>query len=808
MGEAQSDIYIFAQFAPPAAVGEKMIAKIPAKNILTWYDREKKRTFSGRDNNDYDRGDGWTSEVSKNFLNKAYRKLDERFLTNDISNMNGGAFYQHSTHRDGAGIDFKINGEGDNFGDNKFSFNEFELIRNFVKAGAGSLGYERYIDIRSNSGRGTSDGGYQRGIIATQNLASGKSFVDYACINNKPASNYIRNGKGHFDHWHVDVTDQRLSSLRLKDGEEGQSSEIPYSVKMIQNKDGNKILSIRTPVQDDAVYSLLLIKPGDDYSPNDNAKFFTDESGSTKSKTIAIDANKSFTYTLDPKGGMMQIEVDNPEQGGLSLKELHDYKVRITKFVGSSNTYTKSNFVGASSCSFRDISLDFEKAVCGSCTQASDSDGMKNTPGQTCDINTPQIIFERVDKEVHGRDFSYFIEAGKSLDDDFFLYENNNSIASIDINEINESVRICGKSTVLSGKNIAIEGSLMLSNVVINGHDDGSIGIGNSSSRGIIQNVNITSEGGVVDIDGEVNVKGNQTHPLEFLTQPGAGLFVDGNASIDTSSSEEVSSISGNILIGGNATISGQITINADADINSPLGSTIANNAQIRGTNTMSGIFIITESTQVTNSTITGLTYQEYTGHYNIALLMYGSGQVSGSTLIGTPFVDGIVTNGATVVGRVPAPKLNGDYYVMHVHPSGIVNGGLADGILYVNGSIVSGGRAYLQSTCRYHSGVTGTLSTIIGGEGAHSVGDYTPDNEFVAAGSSAYNCPANSKVLSDIFSNINSDENDNKKYREAMRKQRRADLKWKILKKQVEARISKNKKMRKILPQEDHWDY
>ena len=245
-----------------------------------------------------------------------------------------------------------------------------------------------------------------------------------------------------------------------------------------------------------------------------------------------------------------------------------------------------------------------------------------------------------------------------------------------------------------------------------------------------------------------------------------------------------------------------RLTFNADAEANAITSTGIGGSAQIRGTNTMSGIVLMGSNTQAIDSMITGPTHEKYIEYNNTALLMYGSGQVSGSTLIGIPFVDGTVTNGATVVGRVPILRLNGDYYVMHVVVGGTVNAGYADGNFIVSGSIISGGSAYLQSTCRYRSRILGTLSTAIGGAGSHLTGIYNTSNAFVAAGSSAYNCPANSKVLSDIFSGSNSGENDNKKYREAMRKQRRADLKWKILKKQVEARRSKSKKMRKILPQ------
>ena len=249
--------------------------------------------------------------------------------------------------------------------------------------------------------------------------------------------------------------------------------------------------------------------------------------------------SKSFTYTLNPKAGKIKIEIENSEDNPFSLDELHEYKVRVSKFMGSS-TYAKSSFVGAASASYEDIHLDFYKGVCG--------DG------------TDGIIFKRVQKTVGERNFYYLIQKDLGIPEAFFMAENNNSIESNDPSDHDQMVKICGDSTTLAGKNITIAGNLMLNNVVMNGHDDGTIGIGNSSSSGIIQNVNITSEGGVIDIDGEVNVRGNQAHPLEFLAQAGTGLFVDGNASIDTSSSEEVSSISGNFYIHENARISGQIT--------------------------------------------------------------------------------------------------------------------------------------------------------------------------------------------------------------------------------------------------------
>ena len=88
---------------------EKKIAEIPRRNILTWYGEMPDNTYSGnRDKDEYDRGERWVHQRSREFLDHVYTVKENRadFKINDISNINGGTFYGHGYHLLGREIDF------------------------------------------------------------------------------------------------------------------------------------------------------------------------------------------------------------------------------------------------------------------------------------------------------------------------------------------------------------------------------------------------------------------------------------------------------------------------------------------------------------------------------------------------------------------------------------------------------------------------------------------------------------------------------------------------------------------------------
>ena len=414
-------------------------------------------------------------------------------MFNDISNINGGEFFPHDTHRGGLDIDFILPGAFENKEPyhNKLSFQEFEGIREFIESGTDmDNNYRPYI----------------KKIIASQNTSNNNSFVDYSCINGIPATKFIVDKEGHYGHWHLDIAES--NTLQKTSRNKQQSSMAPHQVVLTKRANGKGIagFSIKFPQERTAaIYSLLLIKPGKRIFPNDNPQLFTKENGIEVAEDIVVDG-KTFRYQLIPKVEN-KIVVTFPKGDEIPLDTLREYKVRVSKFYGPSISYGDEKFPNALSCSFRDISLDFQKATCASCLASDSSEEKNNSSGQSCDVNPPPIIFERVNKEVDGRHFSYFIESGKSLSDDFFLSENNNSIMSTDINDINESVRICGDSTSFTGKNISIRNKAILNNITINGSETGQIYI---SDQALIQNTKITSNGGFIDIHGSSRIKGKR----------------------------------------------------------------------------------------------------------------------------------------------------------------------------------------------------------------------------------------------------------------------------------------------------------
>ena len=106
-----------------------------------------KRVNPDDDNNDD--GDDWAHYRTIDFLEKVYVVYGSKFGYNDISNINGGKFQKHREHQEGLDIDFIIRDGGEDFGDEKLSWNEFESIRKFIERGFDSSGnnsgYEPYI---------------------------------------------------------------------------------------------------------------------------------------------------------------------------------------------------------------------------------------------------------------------------------------------------------------------------------------------------------------------------------------------------------------------------------------------------------------------------------------------------------------------------------------------------------------------------------------------------------------------------------------------------------------------------------------
>ena len=232
-----------------------------------------------------------------------------------------------------------------------------------------NVGYESYIDV------GISRKGIERGILATQNLTKKKdSFVNYSCINNKPASTYIRNVDGHYNHWHVDIS-APSGTARYLNKEKERNMPIQYETAIEDGPGGSKVLVIKLPKEMGTIYSFLLAKSDSNFSPNsdDHSNSFTKGGGDMMTGSIVED-NKTFTYTLKP------IDSNNPQiritttagEGGIAaFDSLSKYKIRVNKFYVRSSRpdiklYTKENFAKATSCLSRDIDIGvLHMATCG-----------------------------------------------------------------------------------------------------------------------------------------------------------------------------------------------------------------------------------------------------------------------------------------------------------------------------------------------------------------------------------------------------------------------------------------------------------
>ena len=243
-----------------------------------------------------------------------------------------------------------------NYADRKLSFNEFEWIRKFIEDGQSS--YTPYI------GR----------ILASQKQTSRRdSYVNYSCINGKPATRYIVNAPGHFDHWHVNITPKNTTIKNLEKAE-GRNTPIQYETEIENGTDGNKTLVIKFPMETGAIYSFLLFKPDYKSYPNSNPNSFTKVGDNMETRSIMVN-DKTFTYTFDPTNAQNpQIRITSPVgEGDISVfNHLDEFRVRVNKFYVSSQSilespsetlYSKEKFINASSCTSEDISLKFQKCT-------------------------------------------------------------------------------------------------------------------------------------------------------------------------------------------------------------------------------------------------------------------------------------------------------------------------------------------------------------------------------------------------------------------------------------------------------------
>ena len=733
----QKDVKIFVTFGSDFRKWD--VGTVSAKNILKQYASSNAIHIGSSDDNKYDRRDQWVGKIGKIFLDKVFtkygerddnkeRKIKEIFKINDISNINGGTFPPHAGHQGGLDIDFII--VKGFLNDRKFSFKEFEVIRQFVERGVGSsesgdVGYEPYIK--------------NRGIIASQNLTGGKdSFVNYSCINSKPATNYIVNDDEakkkfqHFNHWHLDVSAPN-GTARYLNKEKERNMPIQYETAIEDGPEGNKVLVIKLPTEMGAIYSFLLAKSDSNFSPNsdDHSNSFTKGGGNMMTGSIVED-NKTFTYTLKPMdSNNPQIRITTPAgEGDISaFDSLSKYKIRVNKFyVRSSrpdiNLYTKENFTGATSCLSRDIDIGVLHIA-------------------TCGDNKEKIVFKRVNKEVGGRKFSYLIENGLKIDEEFFLPEKGNIIRTSSatedyLNDYNKMVRICGKSTSLTGSRVLIWNSAQLNNVVVRGNRDRVIDI---AGQAVIHNADIDSSQGKVEVDGESRIIG---HPENFIKLRGGrnfGLLIR-EATVNTSSSNMDSMVSGNLII-YYGSVTGRNNINADAAESghwSNIQGRIVSTAM--GMNTITGIFRIGSYILITDSTIHG----------------------------GTPIVD---CNGGTDFLAIEAGKRH------RVTP--ISNSTLSGVFRVLRYSSIAGSNITLQSTPRHHSIVRGRISGITLGQGVGTLSDGT----FTAAASAFEACSSASRKLSQgLFFDADEDE-----YLKIMKLSQDGILRRKMLEKEEEAR-------------------
>ena len=299
----------------------RLLRRISPQHILQWYPAFG--SFGLSDANPYDRGDKWVNRQTKQFLDGVgSHGVGESLLINDVSNINGGIFYGHREHREGLDMDFILLGSFHY--DDIFSFHEFEGIRHFIEGiGEDHLFIER--------------------IIASQNLTSeGHSFVNYSCIQNSPATTYIKNDlRGHhFNHWHLDVSRDKTGHFST---DQWQRPLISYRV---ETQDDGLSSHITLLDSGNSLYSLLFLTPKQE-DLNGNPHLFTKAEGTKVWGSVG-----GVTYSFDPTS-RPQIIVSFSSKEAKS--DFEKYGIRVTRFDGSS-TYSLENF-SRLPCTVKDIEL-------------------------------------------------------------------------------------------------------------------------------------------------------------------------------------------------------------------------------------------------------------------------------------------------------------------------------------------------------------------------------------------------------------------------------------------------------------------
>ena len=562
-----------------------------------------------------------------------------------------------------------------------------------------------------------------------------------------PATRYIESSGGHFKHWHLDVSPSNIIRRQANRSDRGNTEEaigrsasIPYDVVHGESSAGRKTLTIKFSSEKGVIYSFLLIKPDLTISPNSDPHLFTKSSGDEVMGTI-LENGKKFGYVFRPKytstNPQDKAQVTITLLEGLneisSFDDLKNYKIRVNKFhtpvqsppTNSNETlYTEMNFKKASSCNFEDIELGL--FLYGTCGDGDDT-----------------ITFRRVNKEVGGRKFSYLIEKGLKINEDFFLSENQNIIrtshASEDyLNDYARMVRICGSATSITGKSVYIWNSAQLSNVIVKGSKHGFIDI---AGQAIVHNADISSSEGNVEIDGGSRVKGNAEKFLKLRGGRKLGLLIRW-ATVDTSLSSKSSKISGNLYINFGR-IRGTPNINVDS---TPLLFHSYIGGQVQGVTTITGILTTSSDTVVRNSIIHG----------------------------DTPI------------------RINDDRsYLLYIAGRGVVYNSELDGVFELTGRVSNGGKVVLGSTCHYYSKVEGNVSGFTLEK--TTPGMFNTQNMFVPAPTSSEECnrkfTRNDSLDESLF--LENDE----RYRDAMKSLNEGVLRRKIFSRQEEARRLKKKR-------------
>ena len=140
--------------------------------------------FSGRDENELDRGDGWGLPSIIEYAGKL------PYLINDISNMNGNLFKPHNTHGEGVAIDLRYEGYYDKNNPKKTEVHA-KALTDFLNTPLGQQVEVMYVTFE----RVPTDK-FWTAIQSTTITSGGKKVK---------ASEIIRLANGHLDHFHIRV---------------------------------------------------------------------------------------------------------------------------------------------------------------------------------------------------------------------------------------------------------------------------------------------------------------------------------------------------------------------------------------------------------------------------------------------------------------------------------------------------------------------------------------------------------------------------------------------------------------------------